>query len=523
MARVLGRIRISRLTDESTSLERQRELIQNWADQNGHEVVAWAEDADVSGSISPFDAPDLGKYLTEEGSRGWDMLVSWKIDRLARNAINMSRLFIWIQDNDKQLVCISDNIDLSSWAGRMVANVIAGVAEGELEAIRERVTAGKRAVRKQGRFQGGIAPFGYKSVAREGGGRELVKDPEQQKTLQWIFEQALKNRPLAHIAADLNSGGVDSIRAEFKGKKTQGWHPTTIATILNNKAYLGWTMYKGKPVLDDNGEPVKRCEPSISIEDFNRIQELWSKRTLRTQKPAKISPLQGVIVCWDCGKNMSYRRQQPETSNSYYCRYHDYPISVNGPVAEQRLEEQFRGLIADLPILEKRVSVISSTEDDLEAAKLNYKALIGELAVAPDAETRELISHQAGIVRRRMEELQAATSTADGVEWIDTGVTFGERWDALDTEGRRLLMTSAGIKYRVNQLKGGTRWGPAIQESELIVPEELQLAARSKGFNLHEIEQQQRQQWWESLTEEERRSWLDSGLEAPGSEEVENA
>lgn len=81
------------------------------------------------------------------------------IDRLARKAINMNKLFEWIRDNDKELVCISENLDLSNWVGRMIANVIAGVAEGEFETLTERVTAGKRAVRKAGRFQGGVAPF----------------------------------------------------------------------------------------------------------------------------------------------------------------------------------------------------------------------------------------------------------------------------------------------------------------------------------------------------------------------------
>ena len=197
----------------------------------------------------------------------------------------------WIRDNDKELVCISENLDLSNWVGRMIANVIAGVAEGELETLTERVTAGKRAVRKAGRSQGRVAPSGYKSAQREGGGRELVKDPKQQQVLQWIFQQTLLNRPMPHIARDLNNGEVASIRKEFKGKKTQGWHATTNQSILNNKVYLGWTIYQGKPVLDDNGEPVKRCEPSITVEDYNRIQEMWSARTPRTQAPAKISPL----------------------------------------------------------------------------------------------------------------------------------------------------------------------------------------------------------------------------------------
>ena len=121
--RVLGRIRLSRSSEESTSVERQRELIENWAKTNNHEIVAWAEDVDVSGAISPFDTPALGPYLKEPASNEWDILVAWKLDRLARNSININKLFAWVTDNDKTLVSISENIDLSTWVGRMIANV----------------------------------------------------------------------------------------------------------------------------------------------------------------------------------------------------------------------------------------------------------------------------------------------------------------------------------------------------------------------------------------------------------------
>ena len=78
--RVLGRIRLSRSSEESTSVERQRELIENWAKTNNHEIVAWAEDVDVSGAISPFDTPALGPYLKEPASNEWDILVAWKLE-----------------------------------------------------------------------------------------------------------------------------------------------------------------------------------------------------------------------------------------------------------------------------------------------------------------------------------------------------------------------------------------------------------------------------------------------------------
>uniref|UniRef100_A0AB39U217 Resolvase/invertase-type recombinase catalytic domain-containing protein n=1 Tax=Mycolicibacterium phage Alyssa1 TaxID=3240801 RepID=A0AB39U217_9CAUD len=47
--KVLGRARLSVASEESTSIERQREVIEQWANANGHTVVGWAEDIDVSG------------------------------------------------------------------------------------------------------------------------------------------------------------------------------------------------------------------------------------------------------------------------------------------------------------------------------------------------------------------------------------------------------------------------------------------------------------------------------------------
>ena len=60
--RVLGRIRLSRMTEESTSAARQREIIEMRAKSNDHEIVGWAEDIDVSGSVDPFDTPQLGPW-----------------------------------------------------------------------------------------------------------------------------------------------------------------------------------------------------------------------------------------------------------------------------------------------------------------------------------------------------------------------------------------------------------------------------------------------------------------------------
>ncbi len=108
--RVLGRVRLSRTTDESTSVERQQQIITQWAEGNNHTIVGWAIDVDVSGSINPFDTPSLGPWLKMPKAREWDILCAWKLDRVARNSIGLHKVFAWIQENDKQLVCIADNI-----------------------------------------------------------------------------------------------------------------------------------------------------------------------------------------------------------------------------------------------------------------------------------------------------------------------------------------------------------------------------------------------------------------------------
>ena len=485
-------------------MERQRELISRWAKDNGHEVVAWAEDGDVSGSVSPFDTPELGKFLTEDGSQGWDILVAWKLDRLARNSINLSKLFIWTQEHEKQLVCVAEHIDLSDWSGQMLANIIAGLAQGELEAITERALAGKKQLRKVGRFQGGVAPYGYQAVDREGGGKELIKDPEQQKVLQWIYKQALMNRPIAHIVRDLKDKEIPTARQEA-GRGTKGWHYSTINTLLTSKVYLGWTMYEGKPVLDDHGEPIQRCEPSISIEDYNRIAELRASRRTRVATKAKISPLSGVIMCWECGENMHYNRYNgSESIFKYQCRRHDKTIYVSAREAHAALEEMFLDDVANLPILEKRLSTIGTTEESLEQARAAYTEITEFLPTAPDKATRASLFTQLTNLGNKIKGLESAVQSQDGVEWIDTGETYGERWEQLDTEGRRLLLTSAGIKFRARQLKPGSRWHRPIQEHEIILPPELKLLPKTKPVDLSTVHKLEQEEFMAGLSEEQR-------------------
>lgn len=471
--RVLARTRISRSTEESTSIERQRELIENWARDNDHEIVAWAEDIDVSGSVSPFDAPGLGPYLKEPLSEEWDILVAWKLDRLARNSINTHKLFAWIVEQDKTLVSISENIDLGTWVGRMVASVIAGVAEGELEAIRERTKASKKKMREQGRWFGGRPPYGYQPV-KLGGEWKLEKNPEEQKVIQKIFKMALDGVSSSAIANWLNNEKIPTGSESRWGKKTKGWKGETVSHLLRNKAYLGWTMHDNSLVLDAVGNPVERCEPSISAEDFNRIQELLRSRSSK-QTGGKTSPLLGILKCWDCGQNMHIKRQKlstGKTNESYYCPQEHLPHAVAGAPVKKRVYELFEQELGDHEIMERRIIAGRDTAQELAEANQAYEELSSYIGTAPNENARRVLYQQLNQIGEKIKNLESIPEKTTR-EWVSTGRRYIDEWNELDEEGKRLFMLRHEVSVRVRQLTKGSWKGPGILETEFCIPQQL--------------------------------------------------
>lgn len=471
--RVLARTRISRATEESTSIERQRELIENWARDNDHDIVAWAEDIDVSGSVSPFDAPELGPYLEDPLSEEWDILVAWKLDRLARNSINTHKLFAWIIEQDKTLVSISENIDLGTWVGRMVASVIAGVAEGELEAIRERTKAAKQKMREQGRWFGGKPPYGYQPV-KHGAEWRLEKHPEEQKVVQKIFKMALDGVSAAGIADYLNNEKIPTATESRWGKQTKGWQGETVRQILRNKAYLGWTMHDDSLVLDAVGKPVEKCPPSVSAEDFNRVQELLRSRSSKPTGGAT-SPLLGVLKCWECGQNMHIKRQKignGKVNSAYYCPQGHLPHAVSGEPVKQLVYELFEQELGNHEIMEQRIVAGRDTAQELAEANQAYEELAGYLGSAPNENARRMLYQQLNKLGERIKNLEAVPDKTTR-EWVSTGRRYIDEWNELDEEGKRLLMLRHEVSVRVRQLTKGSWKSPGILETEFCIPQQL--------------------------------------------------
>jgi DNA invertase Pin-like site-specific DNA recombinase len=96
--------------------------------------------------------PELAKAL--EFARSGDVIVVWKLDRLARSMKQLIATVELLNERGIGLESLTEKIETLSPQGKLVFHIFASLAEFERSLIRERVQAGLQAVRLRGRKGG---------------------------------------------------------------------------------------------------------------------------------------------------------------------------------------------------------------------------------------------------------------------------------------------------------------------------------------------------------------------------------
>jgi DNA invertase Pin-like site-specific DNA recombinase len=109
-------------------------------------------DAGVSGTKDK--RPALDALLRDAKRRRFDVLVCWRLDRLGRNLKHLITLLEDLQALGVAFVSLAEGIDATTPAGKLQMHILGAIAEFERERIRERVMAGLRRAKAQGRRLG---------------------------------------------------------------------------------------------------------------------------------------------------------------------------------------------------------------------------------------------------------------------------------------------------------------------------------------------------------------------------------
>jgi DNA invertase Pin-like site-specific DNA recombinase len=142
-------IRVSSPKGQKT--DSQRAELDAWLKRHRHKAVRWFEDHESGKTIEREAFQQLqsaifaGKITT---------VVVWKLDRLARNlkeGVNV--LADWCQ-RGVRVIAVTQQIDLSGPVGHLIASLLFGIAEIELQHSKERQAAGIALARKRGVYTG---------------------------------------------------------------------------------------------------------------------------------------------------------------------------------------------------------------------------------------------------------------------------------------------------------------------------------------------------------------------------------
>lgn len=295
----------------------------------------------------------------------------------------------WCSKHGKGLISCEEGFDLSKPWGKVVVQILAVVAEAELDAITARIRASREAMRQHGRWPGGLVPFGRRSV-KGSDGFTLELDPEYGPVLkemirrfidtpsfsgvaQWLNEQEIPTvQDIARLRSARGESTTRLIAPEARGRK---WLPNAVQAILTNRSLLGeYQTADGSVLRGDDGAPIMRSQPVLGMEEWAVLQD--AVNSVKYRKPrGSSSALLGVAFCLTCGNPLYFTKAEPARSRKARYRCHGnkskgQPACKGAALTAERLyawvEELLLIQIGDLEIMES----VTKAGDDEQARKL---------------------------------------------------------------------------------------------------------------------------------------------------------
>lgn len=460
--RALSAIRLSVKTDETTSPGRQRAANGTEIARRGAVIVGEAEDMDVSATrTTPFERPELGEWLKRPDA--YDMIVWWRMDRAVRSMSDMAALGQWAKKHGKLLVFAEGpggaplELDMRSQSpvSELIIMLLAFAAQMEAAAIRERVTGAMAALRAQGRYGGGLVPYGYKKVPNpDGDGWKLAPDADAVVTLERIIRNVLEGKSLTAIGVELNQAEIPVPRdyqAQLNGRATGGkrhgraierfrWTAGTLSKVLRAQALMGYRLHKGKPVHDTDGNPILIGEPVLTREEFDTLQEKLAERTNhtnRTRSGSKALLLQ-VAHCEGCHGRMYRAPRKGFPPGDYVCRATargeicDSPAGIRADWLDAYVAREFLALVGPARLTRTIEHKGYDPGPELRGIERELRALYADKDARKSKTGRMIWQEEVDALERRAAVLESTPRTEARTEVIETGETFAQRWQSLE-------------------------------------------------------------------------------------------
>ena len=313
------------------SLDAQRDKLIKYAEYQELDIAHEYSDQGKSGK-SVEGRPEFMQMLEDIKSEKDQVsyVLVFKLSRFGRNAADVLSSLQLMQDYGVNLVCVEDGIDSSKDAGKLMISVLSAVAEIERENIQIQTMEGRKQKAREGKWNGGLPPNGYKLV-----NGLLMIEEEEAEIIRIIFDKYL-NTSMGSIAITeyLNSHGY---KKKLRQNNTLDYFTENfISKVLDNAVYCGRITY-GKRTMEKvigtrNEYRQVRKDDYIDVKGIHEgiiTEEEWAQVQIKRKSMAAYQPkthslehehiLSGLLKCPKCGGPMygNVNRKKKKDGSSY--------------------------------------------------------------------------------------------------------------------------------------------------------------------------------------------------------------
>ena len=440
-----------------------------------------------------------------------------------------------MQDFGVNLICVEDGIDSSKEAGKLMISVLSAVAEIERENIRIQTMEGRIQKAREGKWNGGFAPYGYKLV-----GGKLEINEEEAEAIRIIFDQYVNTDIGANgLAKYLENHGIRKI-ARQNGKNPL-FDAALIRRIIKNPVYCGKIAYGRRKtekihgtrndyhlVEQDEYLLVDGLHEAIVPEDvWNMAQEKikrYAKKYehVNKQKNEKVHMLSGIIRCPVCGagmygnKSIKHRKDGTRYRDFFYygCKHRnmtrghkcDYKKQINEELIDSAVSEVIKKLVSNpkfAELMREKINMqVDTSELDQEIA--NYEKQLRQLYNAKDMILSDIdaLDYEDKHYKRRKSDLEdrlyKAYDRLDEIENVLAGakakmrsimadkvtgdniykalIYFEDFYDKMDESERREFMTVLLDNIQIyEERQSNGQWLKSMEFKLPIIKEDMKL------------------------------------------------
>jgi len=455
------RVSTDQQREKGESIANQKSRLLEYSNSHGCNSRLY-EDAGFSAKDT--NRPSIRRLLDDVRNDKVKLVLVTKVDRITRRMKDLLDLLELFEKHNVGFKSLTQPIDTSSAMGRGFLNMLGVFAEMERGMVSERVGEDMRHRAKNGKWNGGVVPYGYtsfvleeKKLIKSGLSKEkatakastitpekkcLYLNSDEADVIKKIYTRYISVESLRNVTMWLNDSG-------FRTRNHQTWAPVSVRRILGNPTYIGKTWYNKRASSKTTGVIKNRPRDEwIEVEGnhphiidprtFKIVKDILDRQSNEPRRKMSDYLLSGLVRCGKCGGSLNgytLRRITKKSPRLYsYYKCHNYLSKGKASCAGVSIPTDIlEGLVVETIL---KLSDSKKFKVDIKRALKKYNEEVTTKTKPMRAEKDKLIKRNDEIDRRKKKALILLEDNA--IDKLTYKARLEELGDELDANQNRI-------------------------------------------------------------------------------------